>query len=653
MFISARCSGWRPGAAVSAVWSFAVWALLAVPLATAQQPTPLPGEVDIQARVPYDVVNPEWEDCGLRPYDMPGRIGKDGPMDMRRTPPENRTQTATIVVDYGSGFTPEAQRAFQRAVDIWETHIASPVPIRIAANFSPLGENVLGGARPNEVLVADVDGVDGSRVYGDALVDAIKGVDQNPGQPDILISFNSEFAAWHFGEEAAPANEIDFTGVVLHEIGHGLGYFDSFFYNEGTGLYGIDLNGNGFLDDGEGIPGIFGSFLVEDQNGARLPITDTAFYPNISEELGDALTGSSLFFDGPFASEGAQISTGPEIPRVYAPSPWNPGSSIAHLDELTYRPGDVNSLMTPRIGAGETERSPGPVMCGQFADIGWTLGRDCQDFFRSVFSIEGTPTAEGASFTFTWQTTPDANIQSYAMQQSTFGGPFETVRTLDGSATSATVRDVGLGEFAFRMQWVNGDGETVTAEPVEATYNIQDINAEVLATTDLGRGDVAVRWSVPRGTEGFTYTVQRAPGQGQGNAFRTVQENISGTEATLSGQQPGRYTYRILATDANGNALQSDTQRITVDFEGDVYILGPFPNPTTGAATVELTSREFQNVQIEIFNSIGQRLLFEERSLPVLTPSEIAIPGERWASGMYFIRVTGNDFVETEQFVVL
>ena len=46
---------------------------------------------------------------------------------------------STILVTY-NGFTPEAQSAFQYAVDIWARTITSEVPIRITANWSQLGK---------------------------------------------------------------------------------------------------------------------------------------------------------------------------------------------------------------------------------------------------------------------------------------------------------------------------------------------------------------------------------------------------------------------------------------------------------------------------------------------------------------------------------
>ena len=55
---------------------------------------------------------------------------------------------ATIQVTY-SGFSVQAQAAFQRAVDIWAAELSSSQVIRISASWTPLGDGILGSAGPS------------------------------------------------------------------------------------------------------------------------------------------------------------------------------------------------------------------------------------------------------------------------------------------------------------------------------------------------------------------------------------------------------------------------------------------------------------------------------------------------------------------------
>src|SRR5262249_26113633 len=57
---------------------------------------------------------------------------------------EAALNTATITVQY-TGFTPQAQAAFQAAVDIWQTQVTSSVPMTVTAVFKDLGATSLLG----------------------------------------------------------------------------------------------------------------------------------------------------------------------------------------------------------------------------------------------------------------------------------------------------------------------------------------------------------------------------------------------------------------------------------------------------------------------------------------------------------------------------
>ena len=63
--------------------------------------------------------------------------------------------------------------------------------------------------------------------YPYALADAIRGedIEAGAGNFDISATFNSAFDRWHFDTNVpAPNNRFDFATVVLHELGHGLGF---------------------------------------------------------------------------------------------------------------------------------------------------------------------------------------------------------------------------------------------------------------------------------------------------------------------------------------------------------------------------------------------------------------------------------------------
>ena len=268
--------------------------------------------------------------------------------DMLRAPSSN---LVTMTVDY-TGFTPQAQAAFQHAVNLWSTQITSSVPIHIEAEFVSLPPGVLGSAGPSLVR-DDAPGLMPGTWYATALANKLADTDIFPGSPDIHSSFSSAFS-WYYGTDGnAPGGTYDFVTVVLHELGHGLGFLGSMRVSGTTGTSGLDE-----------FPVIYDRFT---ENGSGQPLLG---FVSPSAALGTQLTSNNLFFDGPRA----RLANSNAAPRIYAPPSWQQGSSYSHLNEATYGVGNPNSLMTPALSSGEAIHDPGPITRGIFEDTGWTAG---------------------------------------------------------------------------------------------------------------------------------------------------------------------------------------------------------------------------------------------------------------------------------------
>ena len=268
-----------------------------------------------------------------------------------------KAASATFEVTY-TGFSTEAQTAFQAAVDIWSQQITSPVLIRVQADWTPLDEDVLGAAGSRVVWRGL--GSDPNTWYPDALVDALAGYDVGEGAFDIVASFNSDYDGWYFGTDGnTPFNRTDLMSVVLHELCHGLGFSGSASVGGGVGSWGT-----------EGFPIIFDRFT---EDGSGNAIIDTDVYPNPSEALASVLQGGNVYWGG----SNAVAVNNDTRPRLFAPSEWEPGSSYSHLNESTYPASDPNSLMTPYIGMGSALHDPGPIALCIFEDLGWVTSEIC------------------------------------------------------------------------------------------------------------------------------------------------------------------------------------------------------------------------------------------------------------------------------------
>ncbi len=294
--------------------------------------------------------------CPAHFEDQHSRMGVDQMAAKKAFTGTKKAATAELIVTYGPGAqaNDEARAAFQFALDIWAEEIVSSVPIRIFAEFADLGPGVLASAGPTTIF-RDFPGAPVANIfYPAALADALAGEDLDPEEEFDLVVNLGNGIPWYYGTDGnTPAGQFDFVTVALHEAGHGLGFFDGGSVSNGVGSLG-------FVD---GTPGIFDTFHVDGEGNSVLDI------PNPSAELADFYQSGDVFCNSPQAI----AALGGVIPELFAPNPFQGGSSIAHWDEATFPAGDPNSLMSPQVGTAESNFNIGDITRGYFADMGWTI----------------------------------------------------------------------------------------------------------------------------------------------------------------------------------------------------------------------------------------------------------------------------------------
>jgi hypothetical protein len=277
---------------------------------------------------------------------------------------DSSSPTSTWVVRYDAGFQANAQAraAFQAAVDIWSRLIKAPstAVINVDASAVKLEPGVLGQAGPKSFVALSRDGRGGSARtdYPVALASALTGRDLAP--VDIAAEFDLQPPDndVYFGTDGQAQGKYDFETVVLHELGHGLGFL---------GSMDVDTDRYGFWGGGpqHPEPTVYDRFTM--QSGGAVQGKRLLSYPSGSLALGSALTSGDVYWDGPL---GKAAHNG-RPPRLYAPRPWEPGSSYSHLSVADFPQTDVNSLMTAVLSPSQVKRDPGPVVLGMFADMGW------------------------------------------------------------------------------------------------------------------------------------------------------------------------------------------------------------------------------------------------------------------------------------------
>ena len=263
-----------------------------------------------------------------------------------RLPSANLEKKSNFLITFNT--VPSLARpAVQAAVDIWSENFASTVPINVNVKWgSSSSYGVLASASAKNNFSNFNGAPDKTLYYASALANALAGRDLDPTSPEIEISITSN-APWYYGTDGnCPARSFDLVSVILHEMGHGLGFVSGNYYDAFSGFGRVDQ------------PTPFDAY-AQLPDGRRL-----ADMPSPSLEAGKAMT-SGLVWSG----ENAVKANNGIKPKLYTPSTYEPGSSISHLDEATFSQSADNAVMTPNLDSGEVFHLPGPLVLAMFEDM--------------------------------------------------------------------------------------------------------------------------------------------------------------------------------------------------------------------------------------------------------------------------------------------
>ena len=173
--------------------------------------------------------------------------------------------TPVSPVGGNNGTTLGQQRlnVFQHAADIWGSILPSNITITVQANFDALScdasSAVLGSAGPTSVF-RDFPGAEFSGTwYHSALANKQANADIDGGaNNDIAARFNSSVdnndnclsgTNWYYGFDGNEAGDVELLTVVLHEVGHGLGFSELVDHSSGQFFQGYPDTYSRFLYD--------------------------------------------------------------------------------------------------------------------------------------------------------------------------------------------------------------------------------------------------------------------------------------------------------------------------------------------------------------------------------------------------------------------
>ncbi|MFA5683362.1 MAG: hypothetical protein WCZ65_00660 [Lysobacteraceae bacterium] len=317
------------------------------------------------------------------------------------------------------GATRGAQRVnvFNRAAQIWGGILDSAPTITVRANFDPLtpcstGGGVLGSAGPVNIHRSVAGEPAANTWYVAALANKFNGSDLYPPEPEIQARFNSDIdtgclgtgTRFYYGlNNATPPLRLNLLVVVLHELGHGLGFLS--------------------LTDGEtgeqiqGYPDAWSRFMYDrTQNRTWDQMTN-------AQRVQSAKNNNNLLWDGPsvkiasdFLTAGRDGPTGRV--ELYAPTDYEEGSSVSHWNTRA----NPNLLMEPSINSGLPLTTD--LSRQLMRDIGWFRDANNDGVADTITNVQpsGGTLTQGSNVNITWNRTSALSSRNITIELSTDGG---------------------------------------------------------------------------------------------------------------------------------------------------------------------------------------------------------------------------------------
>lgn len=430
--------------------------------------------------------------------------------------------SAGINVSYGSTVPPaDARAAIEDAVATWSQGIDTNNAIDIRVYWHAFNNNgLLGYAGPNGMVdnalldaYGHVQALPTASYYPMGLVNQFLGYDANGSLPEVEVHLNADLygGTWYTGNGSPGFGQLDLETVMLHEVGHGLGFL-------GAAENGSISNAEVFVYDEH----------VEHANSPLLSLANPSAY----------LTAGNLHFE---------TSSGDRY-EIYAPGLWQEGSSYSHFDEAQYPAGTPGALMTPSLTTSEVGRTLDAPTLAAMADLGWSV-----NITANPPSIDSISTS-GETVVVHWSPPPASQPSSYLVEARQFG---QVVGTRTTTANSATLVRLQTGTSTeLRVTPMFGTDAGSIASQTIVTPG-QPNRPDIVTASGSG-SSITVSWSTPN--EGSapidSYTVQRSL---DGGAWVSA-GSTSATSMQLSGLGEGIWQFRVRATNSLGSGAWGQSQ---------------------------------------------------------------------------------------------
>ncbi len=614
-------------------------------------------------------------------------VNLDGPNEGFNDP------TPATPVGGNPGTTVGAQRlyVFNYAAGIWGSMLISSVEIRVGARFDPqtcdASSGVLGGASAGSSHRNFANAPYPDTWFQQALANKLAHTDLSASN-DISITFNADIggpnclpAGWYYGVDGNEGTKIELLPVVLHELGHGLGFAT-------ITLAGVQMG----TPPG---PHVYDRFLYDRTLGLHWPDMTEA------QRAASAQNCQNLVWDGPNVVGASAARLGPKpLLRVNSP-PAIAGDyevGLASFGPPLANPGVTGNLVLVNDGMGVPTNG-----CEPFLNAAQVAGN------VALIDRGGCPFVQKA------QNAQAAGAIAVVVADSMPGCPALGMSGVAPGVTIPTVRVTHDDGLLIKSQLLNGVNVSLRVDPtldagadpqgrvmvytpipfatgssvshwdISATPNLlmepslnpdlsTDVDLTIAQFTDIGwfidptattlatftaegRADgILLRWQFTDPSEVRAVAVERGEATtGPWTSLAVEPAVEQGMVTALDAEAaPGRdHFYRLRVTDRAG---QTETMGMVSARRQDratagVFLAAPRPNPMSRDAAVLFSLARPEYVRVAIVDAGGRRVRALHEGM--LGPGEHQLAwdgrddGRRdLPSGVYLVALTTSEGVQ-------
>jgi hypothetical protein len=593
----------------------------------------------------------------------------------------------TVVAPVGGNpaTTLGAQRlfVFQYAANIWGATLPSSVQILVNAQFNPLTctatSAVLGSAGPVSVWRDFAGAPMAAHWYHAALANRLFGADLDAATYDINATFNSALngapaclggTPWYLGTDGLEGTAIELLPVVLHELGHGLGFSTT--TSGSTGNYLASF------------PSIFDFFLRDGISGLHWDQATPA------QRVASAISLNNLTWDGPAVFTGATTFLA-KRPRMLINSPGVIAGTYAVATGTVGVPLTAGGI-TGNVVLADDGAAPTGDGCTALVNAGAIAGNIALvDRGTCTFVVKALA-AQAAGATALLIANNAAGLQPPGGADPSLTIPVVGISQADGNSIKLNLAggvNVTLGLDPVLQAGADNSGRALMYAPspyqsgssvshydvtmtpnalMEPAINNDlhsslDITPNLMAdigwfdfvvATSLSRFDATDRtdgielvWQFGDASDVSAVTVERATSQvGPWEPVAVDPSTVDGYVQALdtSVQSDVTYYYRLTVMDRAGKISNYGmvAARHSANVAGGNVLMAPSPNPAPHGSALSFRISRPEFVKLAIVDATGRQVRVLQNAM--LAPGThtmlwdgTADGGEKVAPGLYFV----------------